>query len=298
MKKYSSFEIDMVLDRLLEKWPNKTGEASARKAFDVAVKSGEDPFQIEKSADLYLMDNIGTDPDYIYRLGNFIREDHWKDTLELVSEDKMKRVKKNAFELIRLWNKACAPHWCIVAEPEARLASAVKALNDKAFNKHWRESLTKASKLFKYTFRDDNPFSKITLSFKWFTDISHDKHTVLRLVEGHYGNPTNEVAEKTVIFVKPDIEKMRQLAEEMEEFRSQAFGAKIIKRAHKKHEPLQPDISDAAKAIAEMMKSGLGKEPNAEKTTEVHTLVEKLGTQLKTESDPVDPFEFISSSSD
>jgi hypothetical protein len=84
--KYTTFQIEVSFDKLFESWPNQSGESSARKAFEVTIKSGEDIKQIEKALALYQSDNNGYYPCF----------DHsWYDTHESAVFEKYFKWQKN-----------------------------------------------------------------------------------------------------------------------------------------------------------------------------------------------------------
>lgn len=297
----SEFNLFVFFDRVWEKWPNKIGEASAKKAIQVFNNCNGDLKQLEKAADLYLLDNIGTDPDFLYRFGNFIREDYWKDALENVSEVKLIKMKSEAEMLMTSWNESCLPHWLPLLDFETRLPTAIKSLNDSFFRKNWKDALSKAIKVFKYKFRDDDPFSKIKLSFRWFSEIGHDKHTVLRILEGHYGEPVKELLEKKVVFFKKDPAALAEAAKEIGRFRILTFGTSIQERReiNKKVSEPEPVITESALQLVQTMKQQLGKKNYAIKETkiqkEVNGILESVGGNIKHESEMHDEYEFISS---
>ena len=297
----SEFNLFVFFDRVWEKWPNKIGEASAKKAIQVFNNCNGDLKQLEKAVDLYLLDNIGTDPDFLYRFGNFIREDYWKDTLENVSEVKLNKMKNEAEMLMTSWNESCLLHWLPLIDFETRLPTAIKALNDSCFRKNWKDALSKAMKVFKYRFRDDDPFSKIKLSFRWFSEVGHDKHTVLRILEGHYGEPVKELAEKKLVFFKKDPVALAEAAREIAEFRMSTFGTSIQERREINKKSLEPEpvITESAFQLVETMKRQLGKKNYASKETkiqkEVNEILEAVGGNFKHEGQGDDEYEFIPS---
>lgn len=300
----SEFNLFVFFDRVWEKWPNKIGEASAKKAIQVFNNCNGDLKLLEKATDLYLLDNIGTDPEFLYRFGNFIREDYWKDTLENVSEVKLNKMKAEAEMLMTSWNESCCNHWLPLIDFDTRLPTAIKALHDPCFRKGWEDALSKAIKVFKFKFRDDDPFSKIKLSFRWFTEIHHDKHTVLRILEGHYGEPVKELAEKKVIFYKKDPIALAEAAKEIAEFRLSTFGTSIQERReiNKKVVEPEPEITNAAMQLVETMKRELGKKNYASKTTEVKSSVNQvlkaIGSNFSEHGEDIDEYEFVDGSGD
>jgi len=187
MTTYNRLAVEQIFDEIWDNWINKDGESAARKAVDVFLKSGNSKSDLLKACESYRLDVLGSDPEFTYKLSNFLNQDHWKDVLENVSLTKLQARHDEAIAVIQAWNDACLKHWCKVSDIENRVPLATKALNNKAFKDGWETALELAKNVFKYSFSDEDYRSKIILSFKWFTNVASDKHTVLRLIEGEYG---------------------------------------------------------------------------------------------------------------
>lgn len=286
----SPFQIECIFERLWESWPNKQGENSSLKAFQVAIRSGENHELILKAAEIYLIDHSGTDPEYIYKLGNFIREEHWKDYLQ--SGDKLLKLKQEAEELIKAWNAATKKHWNYVHHPDSRMGAAIKALHDPAFRQDWRVALKKAEEIFRYPKRENDPQSKITLSFGWFTKLG-EKHTVLRLMEGGYGEPEKELYKPKPKENLPIDQKARsEAANELLEMFPQLREKKERKERVINPQSTAVHITPEAQAIADQVKSQLGKRPYATKQkTPIESLAEGILKALPpmAEEKPEDP---------
>lgn len=195
----------MHFNRLVECYPNKKNNASAYKAFKVAILSEPEKKQkqvalrIIDAAKVYAFNTAGDDSDYLFLLSNFIREDHWKDVIEshpdfdayLVYIDDLK---KESLSLISEWNKACKSHWAKVHEPEKKIDIGIQALKCKEFRKHWKDALKKAKLIFYRPFRDSEKNAWITISFPWFCKVKNESHTVLKIIDGEYGHASNSKA--------------------------------------------------------------------------------------------------------
>lgn len=227
MPQYPRLVIESVFDTIWETWLNRDGERAAMKAVEVCLNSDHKKEDLLKACEIYRLEHINDDPDFTYKLSNFIMQDHWLDVLQEGSLDKLIREKETAERLMHAWNKACRPHWC-KCQPKARLPLAIKALKNKDFRDKWEQALKIAAKIFRYPFRENDHRRKITLSFAWFTSTIYDKHTVLRLVEGEYGEASQEVVvpkEKPVVPV--DKTARSEASEMMKQFMEAQFpGAK------------------------------------------------------------------------
>lgn len=247
--------IEKTFDAIWENWIRKDGERAAMKAVEHALNSGENKDELIKACEIYRLENIATDPEFTHKLSNFINGDHWRDSLEGASLEKLKQKHDEAIVVIQAWNDACHKHWCKSIDIESKVPMAMKALGDKSFRSEWRKALNKAKKIFKYEFRDGDSRQKIILSLRWFTTVSHDKHTVLRIMEGEYGHPIKEDSpSQTKKIMQQSEEERIRLAKEYEE----VFGVplEIVKKPQKetkKHEP-----STKAKEIADQILKSVG----------------------------------------
>lgn len=208
----NGLEFDAAFNKIWSFWPRKDkGENAARKALKVQLNSGESYEEIYKACRIYSLDHEGDE--YVFYLNNFLMLDHWKDCLEHGNLEKLESKREEAIHLIESWNKACRPHWCKSIEVEVKIPMAQKALSDKYFQKEWKKALDLASKIFKYPFRDTDSRSKLILSFRWFANVSHDKHTVAKIIEGEYGSPQRDISKKQVIVKKISDEERKELVD-------------------------------------------------------------------------------------
>ena len=192
---------------------------------------------------------MGTDAKFIHKLGNFIREDLWKDYAQ--KDNKIIEIKKEAKFLIESWNAACYKHWCKAASIEGRMDMAILALHNKDFRSSWRQALKDLQSVFQYEFRSDDHRSKITLSFPWFSNVSYDKHTVLLIIEGKYGRPSQKTIRECSIKVVKKIDP-KERAEAAAFFKS--IAGEFIKDPVVKPVLEPVTVTDEARKIAEILK--------------------------------------------
>jgi hypothetical protein len=172
---------------------NPDKKPSSQKAFEVACRSGADPNKILDAVRIYFYESIGTDPQYRYQFGNFIREKYWEDYIDKFgsSPDYLARLKEQAEAaeaLLKTWNEKCRDHWCPVLDIPTKMGLAKRAMQDEAFKKFWKEALDLAREIFYKPLHSSDIRSKINISFQWFSTLG-EKHTVMRIVEGFYGKP-------------------------------------------------------------------------------------------------------------
>lgn len=189
----NQLEIDTLFERLWELYPCKERPSAAKKAFTVACRKGEDHRSIEQAVRIYALETQGDE--FHFHFVNFLNEEHWKDLVSVHQDlegylHSLEAKKEEAKGLIDAWNEACHPHWCPVLSWEDRVPLARKALANETFRKHWQKALKIAQEIFFKPLHSDDPRSKVVLSFRWFTTIKSEKHTVLRLVEREYGYPS------------------------------------------------------------------------------------------------------------
>ncbi len=301
MPQYTPFTIAQVFEEIWENWPNKEGEGSAQKAVTIFLKSDNNKDDLLKACEIYRLENLNTDPQFTYKLANFVNMDHWRDSLEGSSLDKLQKQRLDALELITEWNKACKPHWIQVSDIEIPVGMVQKSLAQKYFRDNWRVALDKASKIFQYKPREGDPREKLNLTLRWFTTTKNDRHTVLRIMDGEYGQPIKEVIHKEIPSQPIDYEARQQLAKEMiEMFPDISFKKKeTVEELQAKKEKLI--LTPEAIALAETMKHELGKRSvvrydknNTEKIAKeiLRETTDTIGDSATERSSEADPFEF------
>ncbi len=254
------FAIEQIFDKIWESWLNKDGEASARKAVTVYFKSDGSKEELIRACETYVLENIQQDPAFTYKLSNFINQDHWRDMLERTSHDRLKKKEALAYEIIDAWNRACKPHWCQIADRRARLPIAMSALNDSFFAENWKKALTKAESIFKFEHREGDSRSKIILSFSWFTNVTPNKHTVVKILEGEFGKPQADSQAPKLVKMNPDPAPQEVKDEIAEEWRKmhkefqEKMGIVPAKKIVRKPKPNEPNKKTKA-AIEKMLKS-------------------------------------------
>lgn len=218
LKRLNDFEIHVFFEKVWAIYQkiNPEGEASSRKAIEVACKSGENHEHIYASVQIYYHESRGTDPQYRYQLGNFIRQKHYQDYIDSHTNldhylSRLEEKEKEAIQVIEAWNQACRPHWCPVADVSAKVAVSKRALSNEAFAKNWKEALKIAGGVFKSPLHSGDKRSYLTLSFRWFTDVG-EKHTVLKLVEGEYGKFEEEIIQFRHVPSEEEVKKNQQEA--------------------------------------------------------------------------------------
>lgn len=213
-------KIDLLFETIWSEWPNREKEHAARKAFVVFINSGGDYKELRQACETYILSSIGED--YTYQLNNFILQDHWKDILELIDPFKIAEESKRAKELCESWNNACRPHWCKIVDINSKMPMSKKALSNKFFCENWEKALDLARKIFKYTHNENDIRSKIIINFKWFTDVSPDRHVVSKIIEGDYGKPQRDISVQNKSFSQEKINwaKRKAVAEYFELLRT------------------------------------------------------------------------------
>lgn len=260
MATYSTLTIELTFEKIWESWLNKQGESSARKSVGNFLRSGNNKDELLKACEAYVLESVGSDPKFTYKLSNFVNLDHWRDVLENVSLDKLRKKKEESLILINSWNDACHSHWIKNIDAETRIGMVQKSLNNKYFKEHWKEALEKANKVFLYKFREGDPREKLKLTLRWFCNTDNDKHTVLKLMEDEYGKPIKEISSKVFESKPIDYEARQGLAKELREmFPSIKFEPPKDPNA----KPIQEKLilTPEAVALAELIKSQLGKKP-------------------------------------
>lgn len=198
---YTAKEIEEIFERIWQCWGNKAMRNSGLKALTVTLRSGENAELIELACQIYARDHEGSD--YQHQLNNFLLNDVWKDMVDGVKniqqyKHQLETERREALDLIDEWNQTCYAHWCPILERDAKIPMARKALKDEFFKKNYKKGLDKAKKIFQYRAREGHKNFKLILSFRWFCDTSIYKHTVMRLLEGEYGEPESDLVKKYV----------------------------------------------------------------------------------------------------
>ena len=196
---YNAIEIEACFERIWQRWGNKAMRNSGLKALTVTLRSGADMELIELACQIYSVGHEGSE--YHHQLNNFLMNDVWKDIVEGVKnvrqyKEKLEIERREAIDLIYLWNEKCYPHWCKALDVDAKIPIARKALKDDFFKNNYKKALDKAHKIFQYKAREGTKHFKLILTLRWFCDISIFKHTVMRLMEGEYGEPEADLVKK------------------------------------------------------------------------------------------------------
>lgn len=196
---YNAIEIEDCFNRIWQNWSNKTMKSAGLKALSVTLRSGADMDLIELACQIYATEHAGSE--YHHQLNNFLMNDVWKDVVDGVKnvrqyKEKLELERREAYQLVELWNEKCYSHWCKNLDIDSKVPMARKALRDEFFKNNWKKALDKAHKLFQYKAREGTKHSKLILTFRWFCDTTLYKHTVMRLIEGEYGEPETDLAKR------------------------------------------------------------------------------------------------------
>lgn len=255
-RSWTDKEIGEAFNRIWPTWINKDMPNAALKALGTFLKQGGEFDTIKLACDIYVEDHRGTDPQYTAQLKNFIYEDLWKDSLEGAKNPEKylewQLARRNeAREIVETWNSYAKPHWCKVEDLDSRAQIAKKALQNESFKNNWKKALDKLAKIFQYKPREGTQFSKLIITFQWFCNVSPNKHTVLNIMEGHYGAEPVETAT-----LKRPASPKKITAEEREELFSdweEVFGRPITR---KKNELQSGSIESSAESCEHPDNSG------------------------------------------
>lgn len=249
MPTYTEKEIEQLFAPIWREWLNKNGPSAALKAFGFALKSGVSIRQIQLACNIYSMEHVAEDPSFTYTLANFLNHDHWKDTVEATRNPeayykRLEEKKQEALSVVKAWSETRKSHWTEIVSEELTYPIALIALQNTEFRLNWKKALDKAAKIFQYKKREGEPHAKLTLSFRWFCNVSPTKHTVLKILEGEYGHPVEDVFEKKPPpkeLSEEEVEKNRR--ESIELMKEIGFG-KYDKRFNKDSKPDSSEKTD------------------------------------------------------
>ncbi len=225
---YTQVEIDQKWPEIWNNWPNKENENASRKAFSFLLKSGDVVYEtFELACNIYI-EETRCDT-YHKKLTTFIHEDVWKDVIDGAEEPEKYYERKRADVdearlLIKTWNETARSHWAQVYDTEARIPIALKALQNEVFKTSWKLALDKAAKIFQYKPREGDTYSKLRLTLKWFCDTDPIKFTVLRLLEGEYGEPPPDITKKYPPRIEHTEEELKLIQEENAKLFKEVFG--------------------------------------------------------------------------
>src|SRR6478735_1059164 len=97
MASYSDLTIHTVFETIWEYWINKEGEASSLKAVTFFLKQDNKKEDLLSACEAYVLSVAGEDPNFIYKLSNFINMENYLDVLELNNLKNLGRRKKRLF---------------------------------------------------------------------------------------------------------------------------------------------------------------------------------------------------------
>lgn len=188
-----------LFDQLKKEYPSQEKLASGFKAFTVLLKQSSNPekeaTRIIEAAKVYAY--LEVDSEFHYHLGNFIRENHWLDILELHSDYKelLKRIEEDqeaANEVVQTWKTRRRNHWMTIYDESFSKTFVIKALSDDFFRENWKDAFEIIHGNLCRPFPDGHKFDRLTVSIKWFCRVDRNKHTVHEIMEEKYGGKTHE----------------------------------------------------------------------------------------------------------
>lgn len=227
----NQIEIDECFDRIWPSWLNKTNPHAAKKALGVKLRMpGVRMDMIELACSIYVEEHRGQE--FTHQLNNYLIQDLYVDTLQGTANPEeykalLERERDLAIACVHDWNHHALPHWSKVLDIEERISIAKKALANDFFKKNWKIALDKATRIFQYKAREGSPYAKLILSFQWFCNVASDKHTVLKILEGGYGEPERPL----YLGKRPDSPSQELTKENLIEFYDdwlEVFGTKHI----------------------------------------------------------------------
>jgi hypothetical protein len=198
-------------EELWSLWPNKSGKAQTRLAYDYIIKnhpySSQDYIKaaklwIEKATDFQhenqLLKNWLHDEKFIVEIDEIKSSGGFENAIKNVQ-----MYQSAAVVVLGEWNRLRRPWWAKVDDINGRSYVVEKALRDEYFQRKWKIALAKLVDLMEYPERDSIGKIKLQPTIDWFCDAG--EKTVARIIEGYYGF----VKPKTVIqkFDKPDVDK-------------------------------------------------------------------------------------------
>jgi hypothetical protein len=170
---------------LYNAYPKKVNKWSANKAFSLLLQTERIEIdRLIKCAKIYA---LITEPRYYHDLGNWLRDDHWKN---LYYEDDLDSILRNhqtnielAEQIIDHWNANRIKWWLQVLDRKTKRAMLIDALQDEFFKENWKEAFDALLIVFKRRAHESNYYSKLTPNLEWFCKDG----VTGRILEGHYG---------------------------------------------------------------------------------------------------------------
>ena len=172
--------------QLWDSYPKKVNKWSANKAFAILIKQEPrlDIDRIIKCAKIY---SSITDPKYCHDLGNWLRNDHWRDLYYVEDIDKVVYEHgandKIADEIIEHWNAYKKKWWLEIIDKRSKKLIIIEALKDQFFKERWLDAFDALLIVFKIRKPEHNFMSKITPNIEWFCGSG----VTGRIIEGYYG---------------------------------------------------------------------------------------------------------------
>lgn len=167
----------------VNKWSDKW---SASKAFSLLVttESKLDISRLIKCAKIYAQI---TNPLYYHDLGNWLRDDHWRNIYYSDDLDSILREHEKDLltidEIIEYWNANRKRWWLEILDISTKKMIIFDALKDSFFKEKWKDAFDAMLMVFKHRFPEFHRNSNITPNIEWFCK----QGIVGRILEGYYG---------------------------------------------------------------------------------------------------------------
>jgi hypothetical protein len=164
-------------------WPKKTSPESSRKAIEVMLKIEDDidHDRLVKCARAYILKQ---DQRYTHELGNWIRNNVWKDyyssDLDSIIE-KESALANTARSVLEKWNQVRKKWWLEVADELGAFESVKTKLQERFFEENWEKALDDLSVLFRR--KQDGRWRSTVPSLRWFLQGDN----CARIIEGEFG---------------------------------------------------------------------------------------------------------------
>lgn len=183
---------NITFNKIWSLWPKKDKKASALKGYELACSQRNlDPVRLMTSVEIYISEV--KESKYCHDLGNWFRDDHYKDIYDHFKDldkyqDELNAQREMAEKIVTDWNSACKPHWLKVENIEDRMILVKDAMYNTFFKENWEKALAELEKIFAERFPLGDWRRKIKPSLSWFCNTSYESHNVARIIEGELGH--------------------------------------------------------------------------------------------------------------
>jgi len=179
-------------------WPNKDNRSGSLQGFKyICTENDLNADKLIMSAKAYCFES---DHDYVYQLGNWMRDDHYlvyygmqKDELEKLT-NKFDAAMAMSIELIEKWNKCSEA--CSRLNPVLAISDRSKIVMRSFRNEFFYENHVSALKWLYRLASENSPLLDDQITIQWFCEIKAESNTVADILEGKYGKLKKKKAEE------------------------------------------------------------------------------------------------------